>query len=465
MKKLFFFFILLNFLKASDYAIIIGCCGEYKNIDDGIPLLKGVKNDANEMLNILLDRGVKRSNIDYLIEEDATYLNIRNSIKSMTSKPLKKGDTFYLFYSGHGTSLEDRSSFGKKLRTDEELLRRLEESTGFIPYDFDMNDIKNTLLITSRDFRPYFEILDKKGVSIIWIADACFSGNAYRSIGNDDSKKIDLTSKAKSLISDLRNSMALKSTLYKNLIFYGATTTNIKTTERNYKGKRRGEFSVEIEKCLNSKYNTNVIRNKDLKNCLKKNYPPYIYSSSIYPIDIELDNQKVMKSSDNPSVSSFTASGFVEKLFTLENSKKALDLNIYSILDESIVNDVFCKGEELAINTKQKAYIMAFTVDINGRIIMLVPNSWTQINRLSNSVVRTVVQAPFGKDRVKIFSTQNIELYKKIAKYKDRKEGILFSGDIENIYNTLKQSKDFETALLEVKTIKTPVNECRKGDK
>ncbi len=464
MRKLLSVLMLVGVAYASDHALIIGCCSEYKDKDAGLALLKGTENDASEILGILLDRGVKRSNIDYLVEKDATYNNITKSIQSMPSKVLNKGDTLYLFYSGHGTSLGDRSSFGKKLKENRELSKRLDESTGFIPYDFDMEHIKDTLIITSRDFRSSFEILDKRGVKIVWIVDACFSGNAYRSMGKETSKKVDLTPKAKDFASRLSNRMGKKKKLYNNLLFYGATTTNIKTTETNYKGERRGEFSVEVEKCLNAPYQGDSIKNGTFKECLKKNYPPYVFSSSIYPIDKSLDNRSIIRASSNASASSAKHQSFTEKLFALENSQKVLDLNIYSTYNEDIATDIFCKGEELAIETKQRGYTIALTLDREGKVIMLEPNPTSKSNRTSRNVVRTEVQAPFGRDRVKVFSTQNRVLYSKILEYKDRNGGVLFSGDIESIYNILKNSNDFQTASLEVKTIKTDVRQCRKGD-
>lgn len=465
MRKLLSVLMFLGVLEASDHAIVVGCCTEYQNPDNGIPLLRGVKNDATHILDTLLDRGVKRSNIDYLVEKDATYKNITQSIKSMESKDLKKGDTLYLFYSGHGTSLEDRSSFGKKLRTNRELLERLDGSTGFIPYDFDMESIKNTLIITSRDFRPSFETLDKRGVKIVWIVDACFSGNAYRSIGDDESKKVNLSSKSKSFADELSQSMGKKKNLYKNLLFYGATTTNIKTIETDYKGERRGEFSVEVEKCLNAPYRDRYISNEEFKECLKKNYPPYVFASSIYPIDKSLDNEVLIKASDKASSSNTTYQNFREKLFALENSQKALDLNIYSTYNEDIATDIFCQGEELAIKTETKGYIIALTQDRESKVIMLEPNSNSTNDRISKDVVSTKVQEPFGRDRVKVFSTQNKALYTQILAYKNRLGGVLFDEDIENIYNILKNSNDFQTASLEVKTIETDVHQCRKGDR
>ena len=163
---------------AEDHALIVGCCSEYKN--GSIPELAGTKNDARHIRNILQDRGIKTQNIDYLVEKDATSRNITKKLKAKESSNLKKGDTLYVYYSGHGTSTGDRSDFSTKLTSDADILKRLNNSAGLITYDFDIDHPENTLIITSRDFKPTFKKLDDKGVKIVWIADACYAGNAYR---------------------------------------------------------------------------------------------------------------------------------------------------------------------------------------------------------------------------------------------------------------------------------------------
>ena len=451
---------------AQDHALIIGCCSEYENPNNGIPILKGTKNDAKSILNILLNRGVKRRNIEYLVEHDANSKNIKNRLKEMTSTNLNKGNTFYIYYSGHGTSTGDSSAFGKKVTSNKEILKRLNNSAGFIPYDFDLNNIAKTMIITSRDFKPTFKTLDNKGVKIVWIADACFAGNGYRSGMSDNVKGTKIDSKHQQYLKKESRRYANNNIRYNHLSFFGATSTNMVTAEVRYKGKMRGEFSVEVEKCLNKRYGTNSINNKNLKDCLSKNFAPFIFDSAVYPVDNRLDKQTIIKAPQKtPTQTREISSSFREKLFNLQSSKAPLKMNIYSTYNPSLAINKFCNQEELAIDLKKKSsYVIALTMDKNNRIIMLKPDKSSKFNQKSTQIVKTVVQKPFGTDRVKIFTTTDASLYRKIYNYRDRKEGILSGGDIESIYQALRKSTNFKTAHVKLETLSTHFKTCRKGD-
>jgi hypothetical protein len=473
MKKLILGLSLLTSITlAEDHALIVGCCGQYK-AQAGISLLKGTTNDAKHIYDILLDRGVQDKNIDYLVESDATYHNITSKLKAKNQNNLlNKGDTLYVYYSGHGTSVGDRSVFGKKLSSDKDLLNRLNNSAGLIPYDFDLNDPKHTLIITSRDFKPTFQALDAKGVNIVWIADACYAGNAHRSTNSLNPKKLfqdyQLTEKAqKSLKKENAYHANKNNNLYENLIFFGATLTTNMTEEVNVNDEYRGAFSVQVENCLKKRYNNSNITNKNLKECLEKNFVPFMFSSAIYPIDTRLDKRVIIKAPKKSEVKIEHLLNYRDKLFALQSKQSPLKMNISSTKSPSLALDTFCFGEALEINISNKSndeLVMAFTMDSENRVIILTPNADTNRFSKTNKVVEANVTEPFGKDKVKVFTTTDKTLYQKISKFKNNVDGLLKDKHVQEIYNAFKKSGDFKAAYTEVTTVKTDVSICRNGD-
>jgi len=463
--------LLTSVIAAQDHALVIGCCGQYK-AENSISLLKGTKNDAKHIYDILLDRGVQANNIDYLVESDATYQNITSKLKAKNSSDLTKGDTLYVYYSGHGTSVGDQSNFGRKLSSNEDILKRLNNSAGLIPYDFDLNDPEHTLIITSRDFKPTFQSLDAKGVNIVWIADACYVGNGHRDVAPKNPKKrYELNKLSEKELNSLKkenNYYAKKNNEpYENLMFFGATLTANTTGEIEVNNEERGAFSVEVENCLNQKYNNLNITNKNLKECLEKNFVPFMISSAIYPIDESLDNRVIMKAPKKSEVKREHLLNYREKLFALQSKQVPLKIDISSTRVPTLALDTFCFGEKLEINITNKSdndYVIAFTMDSENRVIMLVPSANTNRFNQTDKIVETNVTEPFGKEKVKVFTTKNKALYQDIEKFKNNEHGLLKDKDVQNIYDTLNKSKDFKDAYIEVSTVKTPVETCREGD-
>lgn len=444
---------------AENQALVIGCCSNYKL--EGIPLLGGTENDARYIKNLLQSREVKPKNIDYLVEEDATFKNITEKLKAKEFSNLKRGDTLYVYYSGHGTSTGDEGVFSRKLTSNKDILKRLNNSAGLIPYDFDIQHPKDTLIITSRDFKPTFKKLDDRGINIVWIADACYAGNAYRSLSGIRSKFITINK------DDLGWTPPRGQTTYKNLIFYGASISTMVARETKYKGEARGAFSVELVNCLNKNYGTSTISNKDLKKCLEKNYSNFVFDSSVYPIDNRLDTKEIIAApaKNSSSEQNMTNTSFKQKLFSLQNNTTPLKLNIYSEDAPNLTIDTFCLGEMLDIDLQNPTNNLAvFTMDSANKIIMLYPNRNSKSNQKLKQIIRTEVQYPVGTDKVKVFSIADTATYTTIWKYKNKEAGVLSSSDVETIYDALNKSKKFQSALVQVKTIKTPVNECRKGD-
>ncbi|SFV70200.1 hypothetical protein MNB_SV-13-239 [hydrothermal vent metagenome] len=342
-------------------------------------------------------------------------------------------------------------------------MKWIENSAGFVPYDFNPNNLLNTLIITKRDFKPTFERLDARGINIVWIADACYAGNAYRSGNSEKQKFVKLDPK---LVAEAQASTHQynRASNYKHLLFYGASLTTLPTQEKPYRGETRGEFSIEVEKCLNKPYKSSVIKHKEFKKCLKSSYSNYAYNPAFVPFGNQQGEQVVIKASHNAQVNA-SASSYKEKLFSLQNNQPLLKMSIKSLSSSNQVIKTFCKRELLSVelNNNRDRYIIALSKDINGRVIMIQPKRNTPL--VGNQLFRTEVQEPFGTDQLKVFTTNDSTIFKTVQQYSNRKDGILSSTDIEMIYKALTKSNNFRTAQAKVKTISTDINICKKGDR
>jgi len=451
-------------LFAENKALIIGCCDDYAYLKNTTPLY-GTQNDARHIFDTLVHqrKAVKKSNTTYLVGKNATYKNIVQNLKAMERSSLKKGDTLYLYYSGHGTSLSDNGYFGKKLKTSKAVMKWIQNSAGFVPYDFNPNNMLNSLIITKRDFKPTFEKLDARGIHIVWIADACYAGNAYRGKKNEKQKFVKLDPKLVAQAQAATQQYSRNSN-YKHLLFYGASLTTLPTQEKPYRGETRGEFSIEVEKCLNKSYDTPVIKHKDFKKCLEVSYSNYAYNPAFVPFGGQQGEQVIVKASRNVQVNA-SASSYKERLFSLQNKQPLLNMSIKSLVSNNKVIKTFCKGERLAVelDNNRGQYIIALSKDINGRVIMIHPKRNTPLR--GNQLFQTEVQKPFGTDQLKVFTTNNKSVFNTVQRYSNRKDGVLSATDIEMIYKALSKTNDFRTAQAKVETISRDINICKQGDR
>lgn len=469
MKKIILGLTLLSSaLLAENKALIIGCCDDYAYLKKITPLY-GTQNDARHIFDTLVHqrKAVKKSNATYLVGENATYKNITQSLKAMGNSnlkgSLKRGDTLYLYYSGHGTSLSDRGYFGKKLKTSKAVMKWIENSAGFVPYDFNPNNILNSLIITKRDFKPTFERLDARGINIVWIADACYAGNAYRSGNGEKQKFVKLDPKLVAQ-AQAQTHQYNKESNYRNLLFYGASLTTLPTQEKPYRGETRGEFSIEVEKCLNKSYANSVIKHKDFKKCLQSSYSNYAYNPAFVPLGHQQGEQVIIKASQNVQTHA-SAQSYKEKLFSLQNNQALLNMSIKSPFSESEVIKTFCKGERLSVtlDNNRGQHIIALSKDKNGRVIMIHPNKNAPLR--GNQLFQTEVQEPFGTDYLKVFTTNDSSIFNTVQNYSNRKHGVLSATDIEMIYKALSKTNNFRTAQAKVNTISRDVQICKQGDR
>lgn len=142
------------------YAIIIGL-SKYKEV----PSLQFAHKDAQAFEDFLLsDAGgkVPRSNIETFLNENATRNNVADAISIMARKA-KPGDRLYFFFAGHG-DMEDLTQI------ENGLLLLYNSPNGNY---FGMKDDVLEIL----DLKRYLSPLAERGVEMIFIVDACHSGN------------------------------------------------------------------------------------------------------------------------------------------------------------------------------------------------------------------------------------------------------------------------------------------------
>ncbi len=170
----FFIIIITSNAQAANHALLIGI-GVYPELLKSNQL-EGPPHDVAALSQVLqTHHGFESADIRTLINAQAgrsAILDALNALK-LTTRP---GDFIFIFFSGHGTSSYDPSK--KKWGID--------PNTGaLIPADFkfslSIREMMARLIIGKRDLRPILQELEKERLLFV-AADACYSGNAVRSM-------------------------------------------------------------------------------------------------------------------------------------------------------------------------------------------------------------------------------------------------------------------------------------------
>lgn len=511
--------------KPTYYGIVIGCCSKYQN--EGLTALHAkddAKSFYNKLMDMYYSGSKSRAKdkLYLLTEKQATRTNIKNTLKKVTKKA-KSGDVVYFFFSGHGSSLDDPSEIITPAYNNNELIKVMENSGLIVPYDFNINKVLQTAIIGKRDLKNNdgygFKRLDNHGIQVIMISDSCYAGNIFR---NSSNSTVKVTPRAKlklnfdeemAKLRQNRNKPKRKSE-YKNLIFFSAGGTDKAVSEDNR--LKRGKFSLEVEKCLKSanQNGDDKITKKEFEDCLRtednaKSFVRYpvnrhanktVFKSITRPItvaqkdkirvktsirglenmssEIVIDNKnydiEIVKSGNMYQIFRYTGEEYCEvnktnlktylnslKLFKLKGTSK---LNIKVIeTDKRKERGRYCKGEMVEAQIKSKnigKYIVALTLNREGEVIMLQPNDQ---NKFSLTLIRAVVQYPFGMDKIKVFALTNQKQYNKVKKLVI-KGGLLTDYGVNQLYTILKNDKSYKEAEIDIETLDKPKNYCRKGD-
>ena len=509
------------------YGIVIGCCEEFQNQGmKGLNAKKDAESFYTELVDMYYNGNQNRAkkNLHLLTEKSVTRENVRNTLKNV-AKNAQDGDILYFFYSGHGSSLQDKNRLIAPSYKNNELIKVMENSGLLVPYNFNLNQVGKTAIIAKRDLRDNngygFQHLDKKGVKIIMISDSCFSGNMFRSSSNSTSKfiptvKLNLNYDAE--VAKIKESTKKPNHRkdYNNLIFFSAGGTDKAVTEDNR--LKRGKFSLVVEKCLkNANQNRdNIITKKEFQECLHHEdsakafvvYPPQnrLANQTVFRAkqknitvqqrdkirvktsirglanlsnEIVIDNQnyniEIIKNGKNYTIFRYTGEKYADvnrsdlkkyltalKLFKLKG-KATLNVAVLNTQDNRKEQGKFCYGEELSIEIKEpiKGYIVALTLDNQGKVIMLQPND-SQEN--SSKLIGMEVKAPEGMDKVKVFTLSSPHQYNQVKKLVV-KGGVLNDEYVINkLYNILKSNKNYKEAEVDIETIDKPLSYCTQGD-
>jgi len=150
------------------YALLIGI-GDYTG---GVTDLEGPPHDLDAIRQLLIEQwGFSPEHIQELLYSEATRARILAGIDSL-QESTRPGDFIFLYFSGHGTSSYELTDVG------------LDGNTGaLVPSDLDLQatDLREELIVGSRDLRPRLERLDRDR-HIFAAFDACYSGAAVRSL-------------------------------------------------------------------------------------------------------------------------------------------------------------------------------------------------------------------------------------------------------------------------------------------
>ncbi len=228
--------------------------------------LQGAINDANAMEKVFQSKHIK--NTISLCDEQATRSNILAHLTDIIAK-LKRGDSFYFFFSGHGTSLFD-PSFKTYISNDKILQELLTNSGALIPWDFDSQNIVESIISAKRDLAPLFRKIDEKGVFGIVMIDACFSGTSFKELNFSNALPI-----------AIEPHFGEEAYPYKNIVYLAATSTSDWAVEDKSQKPYRGYFSRALETCLYSHEKLQAV-----KVCLEKSKMPQ--SVVVYPQNKDL---------------------------------------------------------------------------------------------------------------------------------------------------------------------------------
>ncbi len=157
-------------LHAKGYGLIV-TIGTYAHL----PKLEGADRDREIYEAILRRGGVER--IVVLHDQEATRDNILVQLHHIADQ-IGKRDHFYMFFSGHGSSLYD-DLYGMKFQ-QAGLTALLKDSGAILPYDFDPMHLTDTVIIGKRDLRALLMQIDHKVAFGLVVFDACYSESSIR---------------------------------------------------------------------------------------------------------------------------------------------------------------------------------------------------------------------------------------------------------------------------------------------
>ena len=257
------------------HALLVGV-GDYPQ--SSLDLL-GPENDINALEKILKENwGFKPENVQVLMDKQATKSAVLQALRSLKLRS-QPGDQLFFYFSGHGTSASDEAV----------RLPLPDMTAGLLPYDAKLNlakhEIVASLIVGRTDLRPIFMDIDQSGRQLLVMIDACYSGNAVRSLSLPGEKMrsryVQLDSKVDTLLPDVNQvqtrsiaaSASEEAYPYRNVFFISASGEYEEAADISgpylqkfptIDGKPHGAFSDAMLRVLSGKYG-NADSNGDQK--------------------------------------------------------------------------------------------------------------------------------------------------------------------------------------------------------
>ena len=461
-------------LLAKSYALLVGI-DNYKNA----PHLSGAVADAEHLEKLLKKHNIYNTHI--LLNQEANKQAIVSALTSIAHN-IKSGDNFYMFYSGHGTSLEDKSLkdiFSKESR----LLTLLENSGALLPYDFNKHSASSSLIIGSRDLRPIFQKIDDKGANSLVVFDACFSGRTYRSLPSKRKRRRHYTLPSMNIEFNVP-----KPHPYESLVYIASTSSSDWAVEDQT--TNRGYLMQQLEQCLEGEADSDMdsqVSKEELKHCIDNSNLPQ--SPQIYPTSTQI-NPKVFKvytplnghNSKPPKnirlqvtfdgnhyivrdqfgeIASFSNKDQVSryqeayKILQLQGKKP---FSLHALNQNGIKQKMYTVDDEISIHIKSSrpGYLVLFTLDSQGNLYMIEPYP-TQTTYLPKNTkipyTSLTIAAPIGTEMMKGFIISDPNVMKEIQKLSPHNNTGLVN-DLSSVYRLLKRLSpySYDTALLKLTT-------------
>lgn len=255
---------------AGNRALLIGVKDYYLGASFN---LGSPEKDVARMKQLLIDKfGFQANQIMTLTSEEATVNNIRNAVKQWLIGQSRPSDKVWLYYSGHGSYLEDTS--GDESEIDAQIGIAADET--ILPYDTDILTVKtidkahHPILQTSNhllddEIHTWTEQLKDRKLTVMF--DSCHSGTATRSVGelsrngsqalrNWFAETVDGYDNAK--IPNLRSGTTIAQRQHrgsdnKNMVFWSSAASS-ETALEDAKG---GKFTVAFAEGANGKADKN----------------------------------------------------------------------------------------------------------------------------------------------------------------------------------------------------------------
>jgi Caspase domain/Domain of unknown function (DUF4384) len=154
-------------------ALLVGV-GQYA--DAVVPALEGPAHDIAAVQAALQAHwGFRPADVEVLLDAAASRAGILAGLQRLLVRSAA-GDEVFIYFSGHGTSANDRNTGLPLPHT----------SGAFIPHDL-RTDVSpramvEQLLVGQRDLRPLLLQLDEGGRRVLVVSDSCYSGQAVRAL-------------------------------------------------------------------------------------------------------------------------------------------------------------------------------------------------------------------------------------------------------------------------------------------